>query len=129
MKTLRKLILVLTLGSCLFIAACTDTAALGIGRREYPDYIPAVTFTSEDIAKLVPLKQAEPDLVGKLEEVHRQWSGMLAERRVAMQRAIEINRTQMIEAKYTKEEANNMIRACLMQHGWPTDDPLYKSLQ
>lgn len=129
MKTLKKLILALILGSSLFIASCTDTAALGIGRREYFDYIPPVEFSMAEKMKLMPLKEQEPDLVAKIELVHKQWTGMLAERRALMERAIDINRTQMIEAKYTKDEANQMIRACLMQHGWPTDDPLMKMVQ
>jgi hypothetical protein len=130
--TPRNKILAWIVGSALLtivLIGC-DAKSIGAGRREYPDYLPAVTFTAADKTTLAPAKLAAPETFAKVEEVHQQWVGMHAERRKALEIAVKTNRAQLIEyGRYTKEEANAAVKAHLQQHGYPPDDPIYNQVK
>jgi hypothetical protein len=107
-----------------------DAKSLNAGRKEYPDYLPAVVFTADDKVTLAPAKLAAPATFAKVEEVHRQWVGMHAERRKQLELAVKINREQLIDlGRYTKDEANAAVRAHLQQHGYPPDDPIFNQVK
>lgn len=122
----------LKIGSVLalvLLAGCDKPSDHGVGRRPYPDYMAPVVFSDEDKVPIITLSAQHPDSFAKLQELHKQYTGMHAERRKECEQAANENVKIMQFGGFTKDEAKAAVHTHLIQHGWPEDDPIVKGVE
>ena len=123
MQAKRKVTLIGVSLFLLCLSGCWDQKSLGIGRRPYLPYVPALTFTEAESAKMNQWSTEMPDLFKKLQKHNNVNADIIHKYNES---AIKVNMEQMKALGYEEDEIKATIYAGLRKMGYPADDPLVK---
>ena len=120
---LQAILIGVSLCAVFALTGCYDSKALGIGRRPYIPYVPALTFSAEETAKLNQWAAEMPDLFKKLQKHNNTQADLI---RKYNELSVDVNKGQLTALTYSADEISATIYSGLRKCGYPAEDVLVK---
>jgi len=120
---LQAILIGVSLCAVFALTGCYDSKSLGLGRRPYIPYVPAMTFSADETVKLNQWSAEMPDLFKKLQKHNNTQADLI---RKYNELSVDVNKGQLKALNYTDDEINATIYSGLRKCGYPAEDVLVK---